>query len=158
MRLSRNFIPRLDYRGLKEELSAAGISHPNARQVSEAVIRLRQKKLPDPSKLGNAGSFFKNPVVEQQQADHLLVRHPDLPCWPAGNGQCKLSAAWMIESCGLKGVREGDAGVSEQHSLVLVNHGAATGSDIARLANRVRATVHDAFGIELEPEPVLIQF
>ena len=158
LRLDRHFIPQLSYGGLKEELDKSGVDRPNARQVSEAVIRLRQKKLPDPSTQGNVGSFFKNPVVDQQQADRLLRRYPKMPAWPAGAGHCKLPAAWMIESCGLKGLREGDAGVSERHSLVLVNHGAATGEDIARLAKKVKTTVLDAFGIELEPEPVLIRF
>jgi len=158
LRLSRRFTPQLSYTGLEQELAASGISRPTARDVSEAVIRLRQSKLPDPSRLGNAGSFFKNPVVEQPQADALLLRHPNLPAWPAGDGLCKLSAAWMIESCGLKGLREGDAGVSDQHSLVLVNHGNASGEEIANLASKVQYTVLDAFGIQLEPEPVLIKF
>jgi UDP-N-acetylmuramate dehydrogenase len=158
LRLNRHFKPELGYGGLKEELQAVGIDRPTARDVSEAVIRLRRRKLPDPAVQGNAGSFFKNPLIERDRADDLLRRFPGLPAWPAADGSCKLSAAWMIEHCGLKGLREGDAGVSERHALVLVNHGAATGEEFAVLARRVRCRVLDTFGVDLEPEPVLIEF
>jgi len=104
--------------------------------------------------LGNAGSFFKNPLVETAQAEALLAVNPDLPVWPAGS-RSKLSAAWLIEACGLKGLQDGDAGISAQHALVLVNHGNASGAQVWALAERVRATVCERFGVQLEPEPVV---
>jgi len=158
LRLSRHFVPQLGYSGLEAELRNSGITDPDARQVSDAVIRLRSRKLPDPAREGNAGSFFKNPIIDRQTAEELLSRHPALPSWPSGSDSIKLSAAWMIESCGLKGLREGDAGVSERHSLVLVNHGSARGEEIARLAETVTSKVNEQFGIQLETEPVLAQF
>jgi UDP-N-acetylmuramate dehydrogenase len=158
LRLNRVFEPRLDYAGLGEELAAAGVEHPDARAVSDAVIRIRRRKLPDPAASGNAGSFFKNPIIDAATAETLLARHPQLPAWPAGTGLVKLSAAWMVEHCGLKGLREGDAAVSDRHALVLVNRGTASGADIVRLSRRVQAVVADAFGIALEPEPRLVEF
>jgi UDP-N-acetylmuramate dehydrogenase len=158
LRLDRTFQPRLDYPGLREELSAAGIGQPTAKDVCDAVVRIRRRRLPDPARTGNAGSFFKNPVVDKAVADSLRIRFPALPTWPQGAEQIKLSAAWMVESCGLKGLREGDAAVSEQHALVLVNRGAATGAQIVRLCRRVQSAVADAFGITLEPEPRLVEF
>jgi UDP-N-acetylmuramate dehydrogenase len=108
--------------------------------------------------MGNAGSFFKNPVVSMDEAEWLHGRFPDLPNWPAGADRAKLSAAWMIERGGWKGRREVQAGVSEQHSLVLVNHGAATGNEIRQLADRIRQDVLNKFEISLETEPALIEF
>jgi UDP-N-acetylmuramate dehydrogenase len=158
LRLSRRFEPRLDYAGLREELAARGIARPSALDVSDAVIRLRRRKLPDPARIGNAGSFFKNPIVDADKAARLLADHPELPVWPAGDGAMKLSAAWMIERCGLKGHREGDAAVSARHALVLVNHGAATGPEILRVAQTVQAAVDNEFGVLLEPEPRIVTF
>lgn len=158
LRLNRVFAPRLDYAGLSEELAAAGVEHPDALAVSDAVMRIRRRKLPDPAVNGNVGSFFKNPMVGAATAETLLARHPQLPAWPAGTGRVKLSAAWMVEHCRLKGLREGDAAVSDRHALVLVNRGAASGADVVRLSRRVQAVVADAFGIALEPEPRLVEF
>jgi UDP-N-acetylmuramate dehydrogenase len=112
--------------------------------------------LPNPNLIGNAGSFFKNPVVPTELAENLHRENPALPIWPATDSQRKLSAAWLIEACGLKGLREGDAGVSSQHALVLVNHGHATGAQILVLAQRVRSEVQQRFGVVLEPEPLII--
>jgi len=158
LRLDRVFRPVLDYAGLREELAAAGIARPGARDVSDAIIRIRQRRLPDPARIGNAGSFFKNPVVGPSVAESLQARYPGLPAWPQQTGQVKLSAAWMVERCGLKRLREGDAEVSEQHALVLINRGAATGAQIIRLSRRVQAAVDEAFGVQLEPEPRLVEF
>jgi UDP-N-acetylmuramate dehydrogenase len=158
VRLARAFTPQLTYEGLRSELAARGISNPTAKEVSEAVIRIRRRKLPDPAVLGNAGSFFKNPVVEASLAESLSERYRGLPAWPAPDGGRRLSAAWMIEFCGLKGFREGNAGVSDRHALVLVNYGGATGSEITRLARTVQSTVHGQFGIMLEPEPLIVDF
>ena len=153
--LSRSFEPRIDYPGLAEEL---GAEPTRARDVSDAVIRLRRRKLPDPASGGNAGSFFKNPVVSGDQAETLRARHAGLPAWPLAGGKVKLSAAWMIEACGLKGRREGGARVSPQHALVLVNEGGASGHDVSALAIEVQKAVHATFGVRLEPEPLLVDF
>jgi UDP-N-acetylmuramate dehydrogenase len=146
---------RIDYAGVHEELAALGVSEPTAPTVAEAIARIRTRKLPNPMRVGNAGSFFKNPLIDAKQANALREMHPDLPCWPAGD-RCKLSAAWLIEACGLKGARDGDAGVSEQHALVLINHGQASGAQLWALAERVRAAVRERFGVELEPEPLVV--
>ena len=158
LKLSRHFKPQLSYSGLQEELQRAGADNPSARDISGAVIRLRQNKLPDPQTHGNAGSFFKNPVVTDERAETLKSRHAALPAWELDGGEFKLSAAWMIEQCGLKGTAVGGAAVSRQHALVLVNEGSATGRDVAKLAEMIRARVSDTFGVELESEPRLVRF
>jgi UDP-N-acetylmuramate dehydrogenase len=144
-----------DYAGVLDELASMGVA-PSASTVAEAVARLRTRKLPNPAVIGNAGSFFKNPIVAPAAAGQLKRDHPLLPAWPFGEDAVKLSAAWLIEASGLKGVREGDAGVSSQHALVLVNHGRATGAQIWALAQRVQRTVAERFGVSLEPEPNVI--
>ena len=155
--LRRDAHPRLDYAGLADELQAMGIDMPRPSQVAEAVCRIRRRKLPDPAVLGNAGSFFKNPIVPATQADALKTTHAALPGF-RGNDEAtrKLSAAWLIDACGWKGFREGDAGVAASHALVLVNHGHATGAQLLDLARRIAASVHERFGIALEPEPRII--
>jgi UDP-N-acetylmuramate dehydrogenase len=154
---------RLDYAGIREELTAMGVAamDVDARTVAEAVIRLRRRKLPDPAVVGNAGSFFKNPIVPLAQAEALLAAHPRLPVFRgAGDDSRKLSAAWLIEACGWKGRRSdegaGDAAVSGQHALVLVNHGRATGAELLALARRIADDVQARFGVAIEPEPRLI--
>ncbi len=146
---------RTDYAGIAEELAAMNCA-PSAATVAEAVARLRTRKLPNPALIGNAGSFFKNPVVAGNVAIELQHEHPALPTWNAPEGARKMSAAWMIEACGLKGMREGDAGVSDQHALVLVNHGHATGEQVWALAQRVQNEVYERFGVKLEPEPIIV--
>ena len=156
-RLPREHALRLDYAGIREELVAMDVVQPTARDVADAVTRLRRRKLPNPTVIGNAGSFFKNPLVDAATAAALKSSHPALPVFPAGDpAQRKLSAAWMIEACGWKGHRDGDAGVSAQHALVLVNHGHATGAQLLDLARRVAASMHERFGVPLEPEPRII--
>ena len=147
---------RLDYSGVRETLADRGVTEPTARDVAAAVESLRLAKLPNPAEIGNAGSFFKNPVMSRQEADRLAARHPALPVFPLQDGTCKLSAAWLIEACGLKGLRQGAAGVSERHALVLVNHGGASGAEIWDLAEHIRARVGDQFGVQLEAEPVVV--
>ena len=156
--LSRDFQPLLDYAGLLDEVGKTSPGPLTPVQVSDAVIRIRQRKLPDPSLMGNAGSFFKNPVAGAKTAQALLTKYPGLPAWKQADGSYRLSAAWMIERCGLKGARSGAAGVSDKHALVLVNHGGASGRDVASLAQKVQRTVLNSFGLELEPEPRLVDF
>lgn len=155
-RLHRDAPLRLDYAGVGEELTAMGVDQPRAVHVAEAIIRLRTRKLPNPALLPNAGSFFKNPIVTTAVADALAALHPALPRFRAGDGSCKLSAAWLIEACGWKGHREGDAGIAAQHALVMVNHGTATGRQLLTLAERVAASVLERFGVALEPEPRIV--
>ena len=147
---------RLDYAGVREELAALGIDVPRPAGVAEAITRIRMRKLPNPHVIGNAGSFFKNPLVPESLAASLGREHPGLPAWPAGEGLSKLSAAWLVEACGFKGLREGDAGVSSEHALVLVNYGKASGAGLHALAERIRAGVRERFGVELQPEPLIV--
>ncbi|MGC4028677.1 MAG: UDP-N-acetylmuramate dehydrogenase [Steroidobacteraceae bacterium] len=156
--LSRTFQPRLGYAGIEDELRAMGMdAAPDAAQVAEAIIRIRRRKLPDPALLGNAGSFFRNPIVSTQAAAGLHAAHPDMPLFRgADQGSRKLSAAWLIDQCGWKGHREGDAGVASTHALVLVNHGHATGLQLLDLARRIAASVQARFGVFLEPEPRIV--
>jgi UDP-N-acetylmuramate dehydrogenase len=156
--LSRTFQPRLGYAGIEEELRAMGAAGaPRAAQVAEAVIRIRRRKLPDPAVVGNAGSFFKNPIVPAAQAEALLAAHPAVPVFRGADADSrKLSAAWLIDQCGWKGHRDGDAGVSADHALVLVNHGAATGLQLLALARKIAESVQLRFGVAIEPEPRIV--
>ena len=148
---------RLDYAGIGEELAAMGVADPTPAQVAGAVIRIRRRKLPDPAVLGNAGSFFKNPIVPAGIAAGLQSAHPDMPVFRgSGDDSRKLSAAWLIDQCGWKGHREGDAGVAPSHALVLVNHGHATGMQLLDLARRIAASVRERFGVAIEPEPRIV--
>ncbi|WP_374013753.1 UDP-N-acetylmuramate dehydrogenase [Pseudoxanthomonas koreensis] len=148
---------QLGYAGVEAELAAMGVTSPRARDVAAAIIRVRQRKLPDPLVTGNAGSFFKNPLVPAPQAAALQAAHPQLPVFPGTTADTrKLPAAWLIEACGVKGMREGDAGISAAHALVLVNHGTASGAQLLALARQVAATVQARFDVALEPEPGII--
>jgi UDP-N-acetylmuramate dehydrogenase len=148
---------KLDYAGVGDELAAMGVGNPTPSQVAEAVCRIRRRKLPDPAVIGNAGSFFKNPIVPAAQAADLQSAYPKLPVFRGGDeGTRKLSAAWLIDQCGWKGHREGDAGVAASHALVLVNHGQATGAQLLALARKIAASVRERFGVGLEPEPRVI--
>jgi UDP-N-acetylmuramate dehydrogenase len=155
-RLDRGRAPRLDYAGVREELATEGQANATAVQVAQAVRRLRRRKLPDPASIGNAGSFFKNPVVPTALAERLQAQHPALPVFGAGVDSRKLSAAWLIEACGWKGFREGDAGISDRHALVLVNHGQASGAQLLGVARRVADSVQQRFAVRLEPEPRIV--
>ena len=156
LQLHRHAAPVLGYAGIGAELDARGIARPTARDVADAVIALRRRKLPDPAVLGNAGSFFRNPIVAAATAERLQATHPGLPTYPAGDGLRKLSAAWLIEQAGFKGARAGDAGISAGHALVLVNHGHASGADLLAFACAVATGVRAHFGVTLEPEPRLV--
>ena len=148
---------KLDYAGIPEELLAMEVKSPSFRDVANAVIRIRRRKLPDPAMIGNAGSFFKNPIVPAAQAEALQQQHAALPVFRGDDaGNRKISAAWMIEHCGWKGKREGDAGVAASHALVLVNHGSASGQQLLSLARRIAESVQARFGVAIEPEPRIV--
>lgn len=154
--LPRRWTPNLGYAELARELSVHGLDSPTAKQVSDAVIAIRTRKLPDPAKIGNAGSFFKNPVVPRSLREQLLERHPAMVSYAQADGSYKLAAGWLIDQCGWKGKTDGAAGVYENQALVLVNRGGAQGKDILRLAQAIQADVQARFGVLLEPEPVFI--
>lgn len=154
--LPRRWQPNLRYAELAAEMATRGITQPTARDISDAVIAIRQRKLPDPAVIGNAGSFFKNPVVPAAQRDALLRQHPGLVSYAQPDGQYKLAAGWLIDQCGWKGRSLGAAGVHEKQALVLVNRGGASGAEILQLADRIRADVLAAYGVAIEPEPVIL--
>lgn len=152
LRLNREPELRLDYGDIRKTLDEMGEVEPTIRSVSDAVCRIRRSKLPDPLKLGNAGSFFKNPVIKVSEFDKLNTEYKDVPGYPAGVGLIKVPAGWLIEKTGWKGRRIGDAGSHDKQALVLVNYGNATGGEILDLANRIAADVENRFGIRLTPE------
>ena len=134
----------------------APISNPSAIDISEAVMAIRRRKLPDPAVMGNAGSFFKNPVVSAAQRDALLLAYPQLVSYEQANGSVKLAAGWLIDHCGWKGRSLGAAGVHDRQALVLVNRGGATGEEMVQLAERIQTDVALRFGVNLEIEPVVV--
>lgn len=147
---------RLDYGPLRQRLAEQGVSEPTASDVSRAICSIRSEKLPDPAVLGNAGSFFKNPLVSADLAARLRAEHADLVAYPQADGQVKLAAGWLIEKAGWKGFRDGDAGVHRQQALVLVNYGGATGTQLLALARRIQADIQARFGVSLEIEPNIL--
>jgi UDP-N-acetylmuramate dehydrogenase len=156
-RLNKQRALKMNYAGVPEELTAMGIEAPRAVHLAEAISRIRSRKLPNPALIGNAGSFFKNPIVSQSVADTIKENYVLAPIFPSGvAGFQKLSAAWLIEQTGWKGYRLGDAGIAEQHALVLVNYGNASGTELLSLAMKVTQSVQDKFNIQLEPEPRII--
>ncbi len=144
---------KMDYAGVREVLEGV---EPSAKLISDAIIKLRQSKLPDPDIIGNAGSFFKNPVMSLQSWELLKENHPNLPGYTQNNGTMKTSAAWLIDNGGWKGFRKGDAGVSDKHALVIVNYENATGEQLWQVAQDIIVSVEDKFQISLEAEPRLI--
>ncbi|PRY66088.1 UDP-N-acetylmuramate dehydrogenase [Vreelandella songnenensis] len=153
LRLSRQPTPKLHYGDLAARLSKT----PTPMDVARAVSAIRQEKLPDPDLLANAGSFFKNPLVPDQQAHALLSRYPAMPNFPQGSGQTKLAAGWLIDQCGLKGVQEGAFGVHDRQALVLVHQGGGNREGLLHFAERIVEQVRERFGVVLEPEPRIIQ-
>lgn len=154
--LSSTHVPDISYGALREALDRMGKPCHDIRAVAMAVAEIRRSKLPDPAETGNAGSFFKNPVVGQEAFTKLQAENPGMPHYQAGPGHYKLPAAWLIEQCGWKGKRDGQAGVHHGQPLVLVNHGGASGKDILRLAERIRGSVKERFGLMLETEVNII--
>lgn len=156
LRLSRTPHLRTGYGTIRQELETMGIASPGPIDVAQAVIRIRRSKLPDPSVVGNCGSFFSNPVVDADTYARLLASHPGLTAHPQENGGFKLAAAWLIDRCGLKGTRRGPVGIHPDHALVLVNYGGATGRDVLALADAVRDAVEHRFGVTLQIEPRVV--
>lgn len=141
------------YGAINEELQKAGVTELSLRAVSDAVIRIRQSKLPDPKEIGNAGSFFKNPSVPTAQYEALKQIHPTIPGYPSTQaGYTKVAAGWLIEQAGWKGYRHDNYGVHKNQALVLVNYGGANGKAIYSLSSEIVASIHEKFGIELERE------
>ena len=155
-RLPRAVKLHLDYGEVRAELDRIDCAAPTARDVSDAVCAIRQRKLPNPAVIGNAGSFFKNPIVSSDVLAQLEMSNKKIPNYPAPDGNVKLAAGWLIEQCGWKGKALGRAGVHEQHALVLVNRGGATGAEILALSRAIQSSVRGKFLIELEPEPVIL--
>jgi len=151
--LSRVERLHLEYGPVRQRLSEQGIEQPTASDVSQAICSIRSEKLPDPAVLGNAGSFFKNPLVPAAQVAQLKRQYPDVVAYPQADGQMKLAAGWLIERAGWKGFREGDAGVHKLQALVLVNYGGATGGELLDLAQRIQRDIAERFHVELEMEP-----
>lgn len=154
--LSKNPKINSSYGAIENELKAMGISSPSIKDISNAVIAIRSSKLPDPKKIGNAGSFFKNPVVEKEVADSILKDYPNAPVYPADNGKRKLAAGWLIEQAGWKGKTLENYGVHKLQALVLVNYGGATGQEVLELSTSIIADIKSKFGIELEREVYIL--
>lgn len=152
LNLSRRAQPRLGYGDLSRRVGAG----PSVSEVAEAVIATRREKLPDPAVIGNAGSFFKNPIVDEASACTLLRRHPDMPYFPQPDGKVKLAAGWLIDQCGLKGHRESAFGVHDRQALVLVHHGGGNAQGLLAFAERVAGAVLARFDVQLEREPRLV--
>lgn len=151
-RLNKKHTLNTDYGAIQQQLEAMGVSEPSIKSISDAVIAIRSSKLPDPKKIGNSGSFFKNPTIRIEELQQLQTHYPSLPSYKVSDTQAKLAAGWLIEQCGWKGYRDGDAGVHEKQALVLVNYGNATGKTIYDLSTEILQSVHDKFGVTLERE------
>ncbi|PPE68095.1 UDP-N-acetylmuramate dehydrogenase [Caldimonas caldifontis] len=156
LRLPRPWQPVLGYLDLERRMAETGITSPDARQIFEWVCEIRRAKLPDPAVIGNAGSFFKNPVVTAEQCRDIIGRDPAIVHYPMPDGSFKLAAGWLIDACGWKGKTVGRAGVYEKQALVLVNRGGARGAEVVTLARAIQESVYGRFGIRLEPEPVVV--
>ena len=156
LRLPRPWQPVRAYLDIERRMAETGNLAPDARTVFDWVCAIRRAKLPDPALLGNAGSFFKNPVVSAEQCRDIIGRDPHLVHYPLADGRFKLAAGWLIDACGWRGKRVGGAAVYERQALVLVNQGNATGAEVLTLARAIQESVYGRFGIRLEPEPVVV--
>ena len=150
--LSTSFQPHLDYGNIRQELERKGITEPTAQQVRDIIIDIRNAKLPDPKVMGNAGSFFMNPIVTKDKYETLAALYPTMPHYEVDGSHEKIPAGWMIEQCGWKGKSLGRAGVHDKQALVLVNRGGATGAEIVALCDAIRKDVKNKFGIDIHPE------
>ncbi len=156
MKFKKNKEFNLSYGGVREKLDEKGIKDPEVKDVVDAIWDIRSSKIPNPAVLPNAGSFFKNPVVSQEFLNDLRKKFPEIKSFPDKNG-FKIPTAWLIEKCGLKGYRQGDAGVFEKQALILVNYGRASQKDILNLSDLIRKKVFDKFSIDIEPEVSVIK-
>jgi UDP-N-acetylmuramate dehydrogenase len=156
LRLQKKPTFRTTHGDLQNTLKAMNVQELSIKAISDAVIYIRQNKLPDPAFLGNAGSFFKNPLITQPQFEQLKHTHPNMPGYAQPEDQVKVPAAWLIEQCGWKGRKRGAIGVHQQHALVLINYGDGTGQDIRQLAQDIQRSVKERFDIEIEPEVNLV--
>ncbi len=156
LKLNKHPEVNLSYKQVEEEIIKHKITNPSISDVRKIVIGIRSSKLPDPMEIGNAGSFFKNPVLDIDLFNSIKSKYPELKSFPDGDERVKISAAWLIENCGWKEKRFGDAGVHHKQSLVLVNYGSASGKEIYELSQNIRKSVADKFGIELENEVNII--
>ncbi|AEM71140.1 UDP-N-acetylenolpyruvoylglucosamine reductase [Allomuricauda ruestringensis DSM 13258] len=145
------------YGSIENELKNKGIVHPSIKDVSDAVIAIRRSKLPDPKEIGNSGSFFKNPIIPKKAFDKFIKKNPNAPFYEMDDNQYKIPAGWLIEQCGFKGKRFGDAAVHDKQALVLVNHGNATGKEILHLAKKIQEEVQKTFKIKIQPEVNIIK-
>jgi UDP-N-acetylmuramate dehydrogenase len=153
----KNYTPDTSYNALASWLEEKKIKSPNIRDVFNAVVAIRRSKLPDPSFLGNAGSFFKNPVISMSVYQRISRDYPGVPAFPVTGGQVKIPAGWLIEKAGWKGKRVGNVGTYENQALVIVNHGGATGEEIYKYAITVKESVKNMFGVELVPEVNIVE-
>ena len=151
-RLSKHFVPDLDYSNIRTSLAAKKIGNPTAQQLRDVIIEIRNAKLPDPKVQGNAGSFFMNPIVQKAKYEELAALYPGMPHYTIDAEHEKIPAGWMIDQCGWKGQSLGRAGVHDKQALVLVNRGGATGEEIVNLCETIRKDVKQKFGIDIHPE------
>ena len=156
LQLPRPWKPELGYLDLERKMAETGILAPEASTIFEWVCAIRRAKLPDPAHIGNVGSFFKNPVVTEEQCRDIIAREPNIVHYPLPDGTVKLAAGWLIDACGWKGKTIGGAGVYDKQALVLVNRGGATGAEVVTLARAIQESVYGRFGIRLEAEPVVV--
>ncbi len=156
LRLPRPWRPVLGYLDLERRMADTGNSSPDAATIYDWVCAIRRAKLPDPALIGNAGSFFKNPVVTPEQCRDIIGRDPEIVHYPMPDGTVKLAAGWLIDACGWKGKSMGRAGVHDKQALVLVNRGGASGAEVVMLARAIQESVYGRFGIRLEPEPIIV--
>jgi UDP-N-acetylmuramate dehydrogenase len=151
-KLNKKPVFNTSYGAIREELDKMNVQELSIRAISQAVINIRRSKLPDPAEIGNAGSFFKNPTIPKNQFQHLKEEHPAIVGYPTNENEVKVAAGWLIEQCGWKGYRKGDAGCHSRQALVLVNYGTATGNEVYALSKQIIESVQSRFGITLERE------
>lgn len=152
LKLNKKPALHLEYGNIKDMLTNMQVKEPTIKTVSDAVMQIRRSKLPDPKQLGNAGSFFKNPIISTLEFEYLKQSYPKIPSFHAGDNEIKIPAGWLIEQCGWKGKRIGNIGVYEKQALILINYGQGTGPEIKALAEQIQKSVQEQFGILLSPE------
>lgn len=155
-KLPKKWEPVISYRDLREELQQNHAPDLHPADIYSAVVAIRKRKLPEPRKLGSAGSFFKNPILSREEFHALQEKNPSVVAYPMAGGRYKVSAAWLIDNAGLKGLRMGDVGVYDKQPLIIVNYGLAFGEDVVGMAQDIRVRVKNCFNVKLEPEVVIV--